>query len=306
MHLILARTAYSDTENLEHIVEHLGCKRPDPETSLGGAGSKGVEKAIQGLVSPSMISSDQIGGLGEVVAWMKASDKVRLLALHTPPELAIARAVEQEGQTLAEATRTWTESARELLAADRPNRNRSLVVHAITAHADKAGFAAKLAEFLGLRASAYKGEQAGDGHSEPSHLYRVIAAQVVAASTELQDLRDELEARSTPLAMDPQEVAADCEQALADIARVTEEKDEFLRRMHDAQEELESYFLDAKDKKAKQEKLSQEDLQKLREQRDRARRNLHNMKNSRSWKLTAPLRGFRRKGANASDRSTEA
>ena len=258
MHLILARTAYCETESLEHILEQIGCKRSDSGQLLEGSRAKDIEKTIERLPSPSMMLAEQIGGLGKVAAWMKASDEVRLLALHTPPELAIARAVEHEGQTLTEASRAWAESARELLAADRPNRNRSLVLHAVTAHADQQGFATKVTNFLGSGLADNKGENAGDESRESSHLHRVIAAQVVAASPELQDLRDELEARSTPLAMDPQEVAADCEQALVELTRVHDEKDEFLRRMHEAQEELERYFLDAKEKKSRQEELAKE------------------------------------------------
>ena len=299
MHILIARTAYCDTAPLEAILESSGCRRTDEQrfASEGGR-ARNPAKALAKLPDPALIPAHAIGGIEAIEHWLKASDTTHLLAFQTPPETAIAEAIAQEGSTLDDAVDAWAESARKLLHAIRRNRKRTTLFEASAARANPGAFGEKVAEHLTLGVNKAAPQQSRDPESSRAALYRVIAAQAVAQSQDLQDLRDELEASAIPLAGAQAADAPDCNQALADLRKqqhLEEENELLLLQLHQVQEELETYYLENQKMNKDQKEIERlkGEVKRLAEQRDWAKHHMEKMKNSKSWKITAPLRGLR-------------
>ena len=328
MHVILGRTAHCPSQWLESLIKALGCPRADESVLAQATNSNGsrAPEALNNLPDRTLISAESIGGLGSIENWLAETDATHLLAVHTPPESGIAHGISHEGKSLDETIHSWTESARALLRVIRRNRARTTLFDASAAYASQEEFRTKAAERLCLDANRATSSAAPDLESSPSALYRVIAAQAVAQSLELQDLRDELEASAIPLASGESTDMRACNQALDELLareqkrqNLEEENELLLLQLHQVQEELETYYLEAQDKEKERKKLVDEneslnkrcedlkkqvdrlegDVKKTTKQRDWAKHHMDKMKNSTSWKLTASLRAIRGRNRGA-------
>lgn len=79
-----------------------------------------------------------------------------------------------------------------------------------------------------------------------------------------------------------------------ELEELKEENELLLLQLHQVQEELESYYLtnlDLEKKASKQSKLEKEN-RVLQQRAQVLSQKIDNMRHSKSWKLTKPLRGF--------------
>ena len=318
MHLILARTPYSSTEEPEAVLEAAVCQRPDESAAgipspLEAKGGKfpttEAKRFLDTLPSPALLSGEAYGGTDALSGWLAASDTVHLLLLHSRPETAIARAISDPVVALEDAVEEWAEETENLLHVVRQNRKRATLFDADAATANPKAFRTACAEQLGLT-SGEQGKEgsepasvSADGSAPPGEIQRVIAAQAVAQSTRLQDLRDELEASSVPLETSRERQTVDCDAALRELREVNhqaeqtaEENELLLLQLHQVQEELENYYLEAQEKAEEVQKLTKrrnelkDEKKRLEKEKKRLEKVIADIKGSISWKLTAPLR----------------
>ena len=247
------------------------------------------------------------------------------LLLWTRPETVLEQAMmrnEDPAQALAE----WTASARSLLHGYRRNRRKSLLVdveHAATAPDE---FLRACADHLALRVPAEVPplEDAARDETASDPIVRLIATQWATSTPEVEELLMELQASTQPL-REPCESAIDCAAAWQEyrtaqeerqdeirLQELQEENDILLKQLHKVQEELESYYLELQDEKSKRSKAEdtvEKRDQKIREQaaaikekdksyqnllaqKQRLFRQLQDMRTSRSWRVTAPMRAL--------------
>lgn len=263
----------------------------------------------------------------EVEARLRGADTPTALLLCTRPERLLVQAMEQDEDPAARLD-TWLDSARTFLQAYRRNRRNAVIVDVDEALAAPSAFLDTCARKFSLAvpetipAPAQAEEQA----STPDPVHALIAAQWVAADSDAVPLLEELEASRTPLAESGSQPHADaawqayretCSRA-ADESRVQdlqEENELLLLQLHQVQEELESYFLELRDEQAKRTRAEEtvkkrdqtirnknaaidkkeEKYQHMLAQKKNLDRQLHALRHSRSWRMTAPIRALRRR-----------
>jgi len=212
----------------------------------------------------------------------------RLLLLHSRPEPAIARALDQ-GQDPDEALAQWQTAAQKLLDLYRQHRNRAAMVVVDDAHQEPAA----LVDWLRTNHPAFKNQAAWAGaldtdapDSISQHLSGLMATQLVAQTNKLNGLLNYLEASSIPLTDKPyappvidvkdihqnQDNRGE-EQAkkVQAIEALEEESDLLLRQLHKVQEELENYYHETRTLNGKQKEYEQK-IQQLTEELEEAKR----------------------------------
>jgi len=273
MHLLVGHTPYSDSQALETMLESCAGQRLDADAVRDAPNPNTLPAATPG--APILIPADAAGSPDRIGDWMEATDTAHLIIFQTPPEAAIARALTDDDTTVTSAIEAWAAAARILLATVRRNRRRATLFDAEAAKRHPDAFAAALAERLGVNRPDAHALSATDG-AEVDELHRIIAAQAVARSTDLQDLRDELEAASIPLAEAPAEPLPDCDLALQTLrdqqqarAKADEENELLLQQLHQVQEELEGYYREAQEKATAHREATEEN-ERLTRERDEA------------------------------------
>ena len=275
----------------------------------------------------------------EVEAQLREAHTPMALLFSTRPERVLTQAMEQ-GDDPAARLDAWVDSARTLLQAYRCNRRNAVIVDVDEAIAAPGEFLDACARRFSLAVpqTIPASAQAEQGEVPPDPVHALIAAQWVADSSSAVPLLEELDASRTPLtdlSILPGTDSASVWQAYreqcgraADESRLQELKDEnelLLLQLHQVQEELESYYIEAQDKEHERarladkleqlEKTSQEqtkeaerlskELDRVRKDRDRVDSILKNMKASRSWRVTAPLRALtgKKRGSSTGSKS---
>jgi len=274
MHLLVGHTPYSDPQPLEAMLESCAGQRLDAAAVQSGPDATRLPAATPG--APVLIPGAAGGGPERIGEWTESTDTAHLVIFQTRPEAAIARALVDDDTTVTAAAEAWAAAARALLATVRRNRRRTTLFDADAARNHPDAFTAALAESLDVNRPEARPPTAKN-ETGVDELHRTIAAQAVARSTELQDLRDELEAASIPLADQPAEPEPDCDLALQSFrdqqqarAKAREENELLLYQLHQAQKELESYYREAQEKDSAYRKASEEN-ERLVGERDEAK-----------------------------------
>lgn len=208
----------------------------------------------------------------------------------------------------AQAVVDWKESTEALLNLYRRHWKRITLVEQEAVTRKERELLKHLEQRTGLTLAVPEHElQAKDRseHNEPtaSPMYELIALQLLNMRKS-RPLFQELEASSLPLSERPDimqlvESAINSGKSQAQLVikeELQQENDLIIEQLHKTQEELEQYYLKLKktesDIKIKNQKLhdfSQRNKQ-LKAQLDAAKTDLKRIRNSRSWKITAPLR----------------
>ena len=214
MHLIIMKTPYSQSEPFEEALQSLAARCIDAEDIAGESGVHGLQEATSD--APVVISATTGDGYERVREWLESGNHAHLLAFHSAPASAIARALEDGTTTAAEAVEAYTGGARALTKIVRRNRRRTTMFDTDMARHAPEAFATAIGNRLGLEATDHFA-RFQDMPSGPGELHRIIAAQRVAADVELQELGDELEATSIPLGETEHEPVFDFEAALESL-----------------------------------------------------------------------------------------
>ena len=271
----------------------------------------------------------------KIEARLRKADAPTALLFTTRPERLLAQAIEQDEDPAARLD-AWIDSARTLLQAYRCNRRNAVIVDVDEAIAAPETFIDICARRFSLAVpkTIPAPAQAEKGEASQDPVHALIATQWVAASSNAVPLLEELDASRTPLTESGIPQAADvasawqayrevCARAANEsrLQELQEENELLLLQLHQVQEELESYYLEARDKEQERarladkleqsekkrqeqtrevERLSKE-VDRLRQDRDRVNGILKNMKASRSWRVTAPLRALtgKKRGSSA-------
>ena len=234
MPLTVSATPYSQWEPLEPLLEQLGW-------------TKGSTAQLADMATNS----------GELVTGP-------YLLLHTRPELALARAME-EGEDPETALNQWRAGAEQLLAFYKRNNRQAALVEVSGACERPQALIEWLTNnhpaFEGLTPAKLEAELALPA-IEPGSLNLLLATQWVSQQQDLSSLLAQLEAASIPLtdtgyqpptidvAVLHQHVGkqtATKQAAEQELERLKEENDLILNQLHRVQEELEKYYLNAKE-----------------------------------------------------------
>ncbi|MFP4421491.1 MAG: hypothetical protein ACLFRG_13200 [Desulfococcaceae bacterium] len=261
------------------------------------------------------------------------------LLVYSRPEYAVEAAV-ADGGSVEEAAEAWTRDARMILELFRRNRSRVTVVHGPTLIAFPERFTGWAREAIGLTLASPP--RASEPVSGTDSLARVIAAQAVAASSELRDLAGELEACAVPFTDEPPGYEASWAEGCAELSfmrlrtqelvqrieavqtekhraldevrercaeleaaqksandraerdghvkELEEENELLLLQLHQVQEELESYYLEAKELRERQGQASARDQDELTGYALMLEHLYLKLLRSRTWKVLAPVR----------------
>lgn len=289
---IIAATAQSGWQRLIPLLQAAGL--PDP---------------VDAEVKPENLEARQ-----------READPPAALLFYTRPEKILAHAMERDEDPAA-ALAEWSASAERVLQAYRRNRRNAMILDVEEAAVAPQAFLRALAERLQLsmpaEPPAAEQDETEGGPTDP--VIALIATQWVTADPQVAPMFAELAASTLPLRHPASPQHGDCAnvwqeyrtalQERRDDSRVQELQEEnelLLLQLHQVQEELESYYLEAKDKEEQQRKAAEEaenlkkrrdelkrDNDSLQERVARLERNLSDIKNSASWKLTVPLRAVR-------------
>lgn len=343
MYMMVGSTPGSDWRFLLPVLKELGCGTPSEETvqewqtslSAGAGNVRGQTEKLFGSAESSIllpISMDEPGfPLQRVLDHLERSV---LLLFYTRPEPALVRAM-VEGMNPAHELEKWRNSAGRILDIYRANQKRTVIMSAETALASPAEFDKVCREYVG----ADGGEVAVLDVSVPERkndFHSLIAAQMVVQSRDVGDLLNELEASSIPLGQRADIPDIDCEKIYLTLEEtrlkqameleslenkchdLQEENDVILLQLHEVQEELESYYLEARreaEKRIRVESEFKRQADRMSATAQRMETELANTKKalaskekelalsqetvtmilrSSSWRLTRPLRVLRR------------
>jgi hypothetical protein len=299
---------------------------------------KELEKALEPAQKPTLLPVTFDIGLESLEQVMANLDDVALLLFYSRPEPFLVRAMSAE-TSASMALESWCTASRSMLEAIHRYRSRAVLFNAESALTSAAAFKEVCRERFRLEGRSE--DKASVAAQEPmADIHRLIAAQMVVQSVDVQDLLDELEASAVPsdtLSVMPH---VNCDDALAEWRgqgesdQLKEENELLLLQLHQVQEELESYYLQLQEAESKlreadkkygetKKKLGQtekkleasetnrgETAKKLRETGDKhkaaraweeqlkrevaeAQDTLARLRQSRSWRITKPLRGIR-------------
>jgi len=250
----------------------------------------------------TLISREASAPLKDVAEWLNQVPASHVVVVHERPETAVARVLAQAAHRPDEALSEWASAAHELLEFYRYNRRRvTLIERGAVARAPQ-----QCLELLGQRLGVQIPVPTATDIAAPQDVDPVLQAIAIAAtrqSDNIERYRAELEASSLPVteasaatgfdaaaalqeytAAAPESLAADKQQNATRIEEVEEENELLLTQLHQVQEELESYYLEARDLQRK--------LTRVEHTLTEKKRQLEYIRNSKSWKLTAPLRGL--------------
>lgn len=265
------------------------------------------------LLLPTTFRSD-MKSFHQVVAQLHTA---MVMLFYTRPEPLLMQAL-AEATSPADALEKWCTVSRCMLEVVHQHRKRAVLFEADSAFKGTTSFKSVCLGQFGLE-SGSGNEVAIPTHESAAELHRLIAAQMVAQSTDVQDLLNELEASAMPSDLPPAVAAVNCEVALAEWCakgesnQLKEENELLLLQVHQVQDELESYCLELREseKKLKSKDAAIERLDRAIEignrkfEAHRAKMTelqrtlvetqdaLTRIRQSLSWKMTKPLRGVR-------------
>lgn len=250
-----------------------------------------------------------------------ASDEVAAVLFYARPEHFLARAL-SSGSEPDGRMEEWKNAAEALLAVFRQNRPKVLLFEDEAARKKPEAVRALVSQRLRTDLQLISGGSEQDSPA-PTAVEQALAARYVAASPELSDLAGELEAAAFPLAAaapdnavsvmeawrEYRELQSELEKLKSDQQIATEnppvaptagdtdhakeleeENEVLLLQLHQAQEELEQYYLEATDLKQQRSSVSEYELQELAEYILSLEKLLLKLLSSRTWKLMAPVR----------------
>lgn len=257
--------------------------------------------------TPVLVNAVEHGGLARLPEMLEANEDDHLLLFHDMPVLVVARAM-AEGQSPAEALAEWQEQAERLLALVRRHRRRITLLPLDAALEDPEGFIQAIASRfdLGIEAPT-RSEPAPE---TPGAVFRMMAENAVWQHAEARHLAAELQASALPVDL-PHSLATpavdlvfeeyrhnletarqETERKLSNrkdpkVTDLQEENDLLLQQLHHVQEELETYYLNSLDRQH-----DSDEVRKLRRKNELLERRVNYIENSRSWKITGPMRAF--------------
>lgn len=217
-----------------------------------------------------------------------------LLLIYTRPGYAVEAAIEAK-EEIQPVIDVWTGEAKDFLDFLRRNRGKVKIVHGPTIFQYPKEFGEFCNKHFGISVSPDMLGPAEEPRAE-SPTAGVIAAQAVAASFELTDLAGELEASAIPLGHKPPSYVPDWASAYEELRGSTdsqplkeleEENELLLLQLHQVQEELESYYLEAKELR---DGASSMDTDELMSYAVMLEHQYSKLLKSRTWKLMAPVR----------------
>lgn len=342
--MLVAQTPYAVADELIGLLESVDTYRPPVGLvqrwlETGGEGQSDQHSLVEELIAelrrfdggaPTVVPVGSALTETLLAAWVAQRHDVQTILFHTAPEKAMAVAMEQGVEPTA-ALHQWEITAAQLLQVHRRNRVRSRVINVDRALSAPSEFLRVCRQHLGLGLASVSESASPDVPAGPSRqdpVYELIAAQMVAQSDEALDLARELDASALPMGHRSEPGHADCLRAYEAINSVREElageraaresaesraqelkqeNEEMLAQLHQVQEELEAYFIRARDEekkwKAAEKRLKERDskakefFQAKKTQQARAehyRNRLAAVHKSTSWKVTTPLRVIKR------------
>jgi hypothetical protein len=262
---------------------------------LRDGGLSGQENEFIALIDP-----DTVAAISELSQWLVKVPTAHILALYRRPEWPVAEAI-ASGNSVEDALTEWRCTAEGLLAVCRRERRRASMLEVHAAASAPGECLAHLSDRLKQRFSE-PSISPSDITPEMAITDRAIAALAVQQSAETQALLAELEASSLPVAEPMNLVVPDVESVMqacgADSKtgstrqQLEDENGLLLLQLHQVQEELERYYLKAQEIEAREKKTAKANK--------RLRKHITDLKNSRSWRVTLPLRAvfsrLRRRG----------
>ena len=230
-------------------------------------------------------------------AWesrLKSGEQHHGLLLYSDPIRVIAPRLAQDADP-AEAVADWVEQTRPVLEAHRRIRARSLVVEQTAALDSPGDLMGELNRRLGIALRPIAGSQAAPAQDEPDPVHLLLADSALRQNVAARRMAAELEASSLPLPVANGQalnlsatVRAYRDKSSAppeSLQDLKEENDLLLQQLHHVQEELERYYLDNQ-----QLQSGGFETQKMRKRISDLERRVRYFENSKSWKITAPLR----------------
>lgn len=248
------------------------------------------------------------GGLHHIEPHLKERADAHLLLFYQAPAIVLAESMGNDCSP-DDALADWLESIEAMLAVVRQNRRRITLVEMTLAQQHPASLLDRLNQRLSLSLSKWQGGAASQPKElDPVHL--LIAQNAVLTNTNARRLASELQATALPIGNEssllPDSLSAwntynqGIKMAEArpvqanEFEELKEENELLLLQLHQVQEELESYYLtnlDLEKKTSKQSKLEKEN-RVLQQRAQVLSQKIDNMRQSKSWKITKPLRGF--------------
>lgn len=263
---------------------------------------------------PQLEESAERSDLHSIGDWLAENADAHLLLLFNSPVTVIARKL-ANGVAPAEALEQWRNDVESLLALVRRHRRRLSLLPLEGVLESPEAFAKTLGERFGLNLK--RPDPATPDREAPRAMFRMMAENAIWQSVEARNLAAELDVNALPISPansqmlsavdeayrefigletkqtddDAPELRSQLEekeqelQALRDdktqtearVKDLEEENELLLQQLHHVQEELESYYLNGVG-------TSQE--------LEEARATIEAMCNSKSWKITRPLRWF--------------
>lgn len=241
---------------------------------------------------PQLADPFEPGDLGAIHEWLAGNTDAHLLLLFNAPVPLIAQSM-VDGLPPDQAIGRWLADAQAVLKIVRRHRRRLSLLPLEGVLANPAGFTDILGQRFGIDLAPVRRH---NGHAAaPGALFRMMAGSAVWQSTEARDVAAELEANALPMPPAPdialpmvdevyREFSQTIEQARdakataqveARLGELQEENELLLKQLHRVQEEFESRYLSGAD--------GGEELEE-------ARATIEALYNSKSWKITKPLR----------------
>lgn len=292
---------------------------------LRQAGLQGTAEAQEGMTGYDLVKYTTPADLS---AWLKKHGGAHILLCWQAPVSVLSQAM-ASGSTPEDALDAWVERNEALLAVIRQHRRRFTLVEMTLAEVNTAQLANRLNQRLSLAlATPTAAPQVAPSQEDPVHA--LIAHRAVIGNTRAKKLAAELQVTSVPVGLEetllPEAVVAwqayneAMEQRQREIERfkqkcqqleaqrntvlepdpdlesakhkleslnkdLQEENDLLLQQLHHVQEELEAYYL-----KSIEAKQGSKQVSKLKRQNALLQRRVDYMENSRSWKITRPMR----------------
>jgi hypothetical protein len=221
----------------------------------------------------------------------------KVLMLYSKPEYSIEASITR-GEDTQPVIESWIAEAQEFLKLFRHNRQRVLLLHGPDILMQPESFSSFCQKELNVTVSADKINQINMPPSD-REIFRVLAAQAVTGSLELKDLAGELEASAHTLRTDPTRYTPDWVSACNEVRgsdnsrpskELVEENELLLLQLHQVQEELESYYLEAKALREKQGNASTADVEDLLSYAIKLEHEYTKLLKSHTWKAMAPVR----------------
>jgi hypothetical protein len=252
-----------------------------------GAAPEKWTQALEELLKPAGLDLSRYRGEGAL------PKEEPFLLVYSRPEYMIEAAAAAGGEIHA-AIDAWVGEAREFLRCFRQDRVRVGLVHGPSIFEAPHKFC-DLCEKRAHTPVELAIERVTAPEADTS-IAGVFAAQVVSGSVDVKDLAGELEAASSPLTQDPPRYVPDWGAAYEEIRDIKntqplkeleEENELLLLQLHQVQEELESYYLEAMELRGG---ASSMDTDELLSYAVMLEHQYSKLLKSRTWKLMAPVR----------------